>query len=62
MAYVRKTETEYVLFADYGHGEGWEEETVEKTPADIQRCIKEYRSNAPQYKYKWRSRRVKIAN
>lgn len=56
--YQRKTKTEYILYADYG--QGWEIETIEATYRDITRVIKEYRVNAPQYQYKWKTRRVKI--
>lgn len=47
---------EYVLLANYGHGDGWEEETIESTRKEILERLKEYRENAPQYSYRWISR------
>lgn len=55
--FVRKTIDEYVLLADYG--QGFEEETVESTYADIKARLNEYRTNAPEYIYTYKKRRVK---
>lgn len=43
--------TEYYLYADYG--KGWEFIHCELTKEAIMERIKEYRTNAPQYKYKF---------
>jgi len=47
---------EYVLLADYGYGHGWEEELTEETRKEILERLREYRTNAPQYRYRWISR------
>jgi len=47
---------EYILLADYG--QGWEEETAEETRRDIIARLREYRENAPQFSYRWISRKV----
>lgn len=60
MAYQRKTQDEYQLFANYG--QGWEHETTEQTRAEIKERLREYRTNAPQYSYKIVTKRVKITN
>lgn len=57
--YVRKTRDEYILEANYGYGDGWEEVVTEDTYAEIRLRIKEYRANMPQYPYRIRKRRVK---
>jgi len=49
-ARVRKTEDEWRLHANYG--QGWEHETAEPTFKEIRQRAKEYRTNAPQYRYK----------
>ena len=59
-AYQRKTKDEFVLLANYGYSHGFEEETIEETRQDIILRLKEYRTNAPQYCYTWRKRRVKL--
>jgi hypothetical protein len=60
MAYIRKTQDEYQLLANYG--QGWEVETTEETRKEIKERLKEYRDNAPQYSYKIVTKRVKITN
>ena len=59
MSYVRKTEDEYILLANYGYGHGWEEETAETTLMEIKQRLKEYRLNAPEYAYTYVKKRVK---
>lgn len=54
----RKTKDEWVLMADYG--QGFEEEITESTKPEIFQRLKEYRTNAPQYHYTYKKRRVKI--
>lgn len=52
MTYQRKTTDEWRLWADYGHGHGWELETTEPTLRLIMTRLREYRENAPSYSYK----------
>lgn len=54
----RKTEDYFLLLANYG--QGWEEETEEKSKKELRERIKEYRSAAPQYQYKMKFGRRKI--
>jgi len=46
MAYVRKTEDEYQIHTNYGHGSGWEHELSEDTYSEALQRVKEYRQNA----------------
>ncbi len=62
MGYIRKTKDEYVLLANYGYGHGFEEEITESTYKEIKDRLKEYRTNAPEYSYKYKKIRVKITN
>jgi hypothetical protein len=56
---LRRPAREYVIQANYGYGDGWEDETIEATRADAVACLKEYRANAPEYVYRLRARREK---
>ena len=47
---------EWVLWANYGYGHGWEEETIEESYKAAREQIKCYRKNAPMYNYKITSR------
>jgi len=60
MRYERKTKDEFVLLANYGFGHGYEEEIIEESFKEIKERLKEYRTNAPQYAYTYKKRRVKI--
>lgn len=60
MSYTRKTKDEYVLLANYGYGHGYEEETIEDSYKEIRERLKEYRTNAPEYSYTYKKRRVKL--
>lgn len=59
MAYIRKTRDEYHLLANYGFGHGWEHETTELTAKEGRARLKEYRENAPQFRYKLQRKRVR---
>lgn len=37
----------YVLQADYGYGDGWEDLTAEETKEEINQRRREYEENAP---------------
>lgn len=57
MAYIRKTIDEYQLLANYG--QGWEHETTETSYKEIKERLTEYRTNAPEFSYKYKKVRVK---
>jgi len=57
---TRKTRDEYQMFSDYG--QGWEHELSEDTWKEMRERLKEYRSNAPQYRYKSVKRRVRLVS
>ncbi len=42
----------WVLQANYGYGDGYEDECVEETRAEALQRLKEYRENAPKYSYR----------
>ena len=58
MAYKRKTVDEFQVHADYG--QGWEEVTAEVTRKAANDNLREYRTNAPEYRYKLVVKRVRI--
>ena len=55
MPYVRKTEDEYQIHGNYGHG--FEEVTCGTTPLEAKSLLKDYRSNEP-YPFKIVVKRV----
>lgn len=57
--YVRKTYDEYVI--EMLTSQGWELATTEVTYKAARANLKEYRENAPEYAYRLRMQRVKIA-
>ena len=59
MAYTRKTKDVYVLMSNYGYG--WEEEIEEDKYKEAKEQLKTYRENCPQYQFKIKKKRVKIA-
>jgi hypothetical protein len=62
MTYVRKTQDEYDIEGYYTAEYGWEVVCTEHNMKDARAQIKLYRSNAPEYSYRIRKRRVKIEN
>lgn len=58
MAYQRKTEDEWQLHVNYGHG--WEHELSESTYKEARQRLKDYRDNCPQCPTKLVKRRVRI--
>lgn len=52
-----------VLQADYGYGDGWEDEVTYTRPEMVEGChrrdLRDYRENAPEYRYRLITRRVK---
>lgn len=60
MPYQRKTRDEWQLWANYGHGHGWEHEISEDSYKEARERLKEYRENAPQYAYRLKRARVRI--
>ena len=59
MSYTRKTEDEYQLHVNYGHGDGWEHETTEATMKAAREQKKVYAEECPQYATKIVKRRVR---
>lgn len=56
MAYERKTEDEYQIHVNYGHG--YEYETCEDTLKEARAQLKTYRENCPEYHAKIVKKRV----
>lgn len=60
MAYQRKTEDEFQIHGDYGHGAGFEEVTCETTRAEGLARLREYRENEPGVPFKLVTKRLPI--
>jgi len=60
MARQRKTRDVFVLQGNYGYGHGWEDITEEYTRAEIRERLREYRTNAGEYRYRYIKRREPI--
>ena len=60
MTYTRKTKDTYILYVNYGYGDGYEEEIQEETKKEILIRLKEYRENCPQYHAIYRKKRELI--
>ena len=58
MSYVRKTQDEFQIWGNYGHG--FEELTAEATRKDAKERLKEYRMNQPEGTYKIVVKRIPI--
>ena len=56
--YQRKTRDEWQMWSNYGYG--WEHELSEDSWREMRERLKEYRTNAPQYRYRAKRVRVKI--
>ena len=48
----------WVLQADYGCGQGWEDEIEEETKAEALQRLKEYRAECKNTPYKFRIKRL----
>lgn len=59
MAYVRKTETEYQIWGNYGAG--LEEVAAYETRKEALADLKIYRTENPNVPYELRSKRVRLA-
>lgn len=60
MVYQRTTHDVWVLEANYGYGDGWEEVLCEYSATDIKKRLQEYQENIPQYPYRVKKKREKI--
>lgn len=58
MAYKRKTEDEFNVQGNYGHG--WEDVYTAETRKDARERLKEYRLNEPQYPHRLKVCRVRL--
>ena len=59
MTYQRKTEDEYTIQGNYGHG--WEDVTTEDNYRDARMNLKLYRENEPQYSHRLIKHRVSVS-
>lgn len=63
MPRARITRDIYVIQANYGYGDGWEDVNTEEDRANGRRSLKEYRTNAPgQYRLIKRRERIEQTN
>jgi len=58
MTYIRKTQDEYQVLANYGYGHGWEEVCAESSYSEGRARLREYRENMPEYPYKLICKRI----
>ena len=58
--YKRKTKDVWVLYQDYGYGDGWEYVIEEDTLDEIKKRKKEYLENQPQYPLKVKRERRRL--
>lgn len=58
MTYKRKTEDEFQLHVNYGHG--WEHEVTESTWSVARQRKREYAENCPQYSTKIVKKRIPL--
>ena len=61
MAYQRKTRDVWEVQANYGYGDGWECAAASTSFKDARNDLKAYRENAPQFQYRIKMYREKIA-